>query len=89
MPNKDKSASKDSGPKAVSFVGKKPSDTKKGPEVNLPCQRGKDLKTKGQSCDGRRAYNMSAVAGGKQASFECCKCGFTWTVAMGGSFAGP
>jgi hypothetical protein len=92
MPSKDKSPksakTNGEGPKAVSFVGKKPGTTK-GPEVNTPCQRGKDLKTKGQSCDSRRAYNTSPRPGGKVASFECVKCHHTWTVAMGGSFAGP
>jgi hypothetical protein len=96
MPSKAKSATKSTpksngaGPKAVSFVGKKSnSKTPPGPEVNMPCKRGKDLKTKGQSCDSKRAYNLSKETGGKQAAFECCKCGHQWTVAMGGSFAGP
>ena len=88
MPSKDKSKKSDSGPKAVSFVGSRPK-SKKGPEVNMPCQRVKDLKTKGQSCDSKRAYNTSPTSGGKTASFECIKCGHSWTVAMGGSFAGP
>jgi hypothetical protein len=81
--SKDKTETK--APKAVSFVGKSPK-TAKGPEVNMPCQRGKDIKSKGQHCNGKRAYNTSPVPGGKNASFECCTCGFQWTVAMGGSF---
>jgi DNA-directed RNA polymerase subunit M/transcription elongation factor TFIIS len=91
MAKTDKSTKKttdESGPKAVSFVGQRPK-AKKGPEVNMPCQRGKDLKTKGQHCDSKRAYNTSAQQGGKNASFECIKCGHQWTVAMGGSFTGP
>ncbi len=92
MPSKAKTETKNNGagPKAVSFVGKKSgSKNPPGPEVNMPCKRGKDLKTKGQSCDSKRAYNLSKTAGGKQAAFECVKCGHQWTVAMGGSFTGP
>ncbi len=73
------------GPKAISFVGKNPRKAA-GPEVNMACQRGKDLKTKGQHCDSKRAYNMSGTPGGSSPSFQCTKCGFQWTVQMGGSF---
>lgn len=92
MPKTNKSAAKatkapkDDGPKAVSFVGKHPSP-KPGPEVNMPCQRGKDLKTKGQHCDSKMAFNTSPNPGGRTASFECAKCHFQWTVAMGGTFS--
>lgn len=72
-------------PKAVSFVGKRPNPIT-GPEVNIPCQRGKDMKTKGQSCDSKRAFNISKNPGGSHASFQCLKCGFQWEVAMGGNF---
>ncbi len=73
-------------PKAVSFVGSRPSPTP-GPEVNMPCQRGKDIKSKGQHCDSKRAFNTSKNQGGRNAAFECCKCHFQWTVAMGGTFS--
>ena len=79
-------SNKSKSPKAISFVGKHPI-SKAGPEVNIPCQRGKDLKTKGQHCDGKRAYNTSPTEGGRQASFQCIKCGFQWSVDMGGSFS--
>jgi len=85
MPKDKSAASTNNDPKAVSFVGKKPKDIP-GPEVNMPCQRGKDLKTKGQHCEGKRAYNLSPQPGGKNAAFRCVTCGFQWTVAMGGSF---
>ena len=85
---KDKPAAKDDGPKAVSFVGKGPKAAP-GPEVNMPCQRGKDLQTKGQACDSKLAYNISPRQGGTQAAFRCAKCGHSWTVAMGGSFSTP
>ena len=88
MPKDKTETKKDESPKAVSFVGKKPAGTP-GPEVNMPCQRGKDLKTKGQACDSKRAFNISPQQGGKQATFRCVKCNHTWSVAMGGSFAGP
>jgi transposase-like protein len=55
----------------------------------MPCQRGKDLQTKGQACDSKLAYNISPRQGGTQAAFRCAKCGHQWTVAMGGSFSTP
>ena len=58
------------------------------PEVNMPCKRGKDLMTKGSSCDSKRAWNTSPVAGGKNASFKCMKCNYQWNVPMGGVFNG-
>jgi transposase-like protein len=60
-------------------------DKKKYPEVNMPCQRGKDQLTKGSHCDSKMAYNMSEP-GSRMPSFKCVKCGFTWMVPMGGSF---
>jgi len=57
------------------------------PEVNIPCQRGKDLLTKGSSCDSKRAWNTSPRQGGRQASFKCMKCKHCWSVAMGGVFS--
>jgi hypothetical protein len=90
MPKTDKAPAQESGPKAVSFVGKRPGKNNPGPEVNMPCQRGKDIKTKGQYCDSKRAFNTTPNpgTGGKVASFECCKCHFQWSVDMGGQFSG-
>jgi len=57
----------------------------KRPSVMVACRRGKDAATAGQSCDSRTAYQLSEP-GGTQAQFKCVKCGFVWTVPLGGRF---
>lgn len=56
-----------------------------GPIVNMPCKRGKDQRTAGQACDSKRAYKLSKD-GSPQVQFKCVKCGFIWTVPLGGEF---
>ena len=55
------------------------------PIVTMPCKRGKDQRTAGQSCKSKKAYKMSKD-GSPQAQFKCAECGFIWTVPLGGQF---
>jgi hypothetical protein len=57
-----------------------------GPEVLMPCKRGQDLRTKGQKCDSRMAYNLTPEQGSQHPRFQCVRCGFQWVTPVGGSF---
>lgn len=56
-------------------------------KVLMPCKRGNDRLTVGQSCDSKWAYRLSPPQS-KAPSFKCCDCGFEWTVPVGGQFVG-
>lgn len=55
----------------------------KRPTVFTACRRGKDPATAGQTCDCMVAYNLSEP-GNHVVKFECQKCHYTWTTAIGG-----
>lgn len=65
-----------------------PTETKPppGPEVLMPCRRGHDIRTEGQRCISRMAYNLTPQQGAKSATFQCTKCNYQWTVPLGGQF---
>jgi transposase-like protein len=60
-------------------------DPEKHEKVLMPCKRGTDQMTKGQACDSKNAYKLTAT-GSRAPSFQCAKCGFQWIVPTGGSF---
>jgi transposase-like protein len=62
-------------------------DTKTMKEVLMPCKRGTDVLTKGQSCKSKSAY-ITSNPGSKAPSFKCKTCGFEWVVPTGGQFHG-
>lgn len=57
------------------------------PKVLMPCKRGTDAITAGQSCENKWAYALSPQQS-KSPSFKCCECGFEWIVPLGGQFIG-
>lgn len=56
-------------------------------KVLMPCRRGSDRLTEGQGCDSKNAYRLRPQ-GSKFPAFKCCKCGYEWTVPIGGQFVG-
>lgn len=54
------------------------------PVVFMPCKRGKDVMTSGQSCNSREAYKLSKD-GDRVASFKCKKCSHAWSLDVGGT----
>lgn len=56
-------------------------------KVLMPCKRGSDQLTRGQSCNSKNAYRLRPM-GSKHPAFKCCKCGYEWTVPVGGQFVG-
>jgi hypothetical protein len=58
------------------------------PIVLVKCRRGYDSTTKGQECSGVMAYNMSKQ-GDTAVRFKCVKCGFVWTIPVGGQMIFP
>ena len=54
------------------------------PEVFAKCRRGGDRVTVGQSCDGMKASNMTEP-GSHSVTMKCLKCGFVWSVPVGGA----
>jgi len=56
-------------------------------KVLMPCKRGSDQLTLGQTCDSKFAYRLSPQ-GSNVPAFKCCKCGHEWRVPVGGKFAG-
>lgn len=57
------------------------------PEVMVKCKRGSDRLTEGQTCDGKMAERLSGP-GSHVVSFKCKKCGYMWSVPLGGMFVG-
>ncbi len=62
-------------------------DPKTMKEVLVPCKRGADVLTKGQSCPSKSAY-LTSPPGSKSPSFKCKQCGHEWVIPTGGSFHG-
>lgn len=56
--------------------------------VHMKCKRGSDRITNGQNCLSLSAERLSPV-GSMAASFKCVKCGFIWSVSLGGTFNSP
>jgi len=56
--------------------------------VNAKCRRGSDKVTSGQSCNSMRVINLSPP-GSSTVQFKCDKCGYCWTVNLGGTFTLP
>lgn len=52
--------------------------------VHMPCKRGTDRLTQGQTCDGRTAIKLASRISATVPSFKCVKCGFSWVVPTGG-----
>ena len=63
------------------------SDKNDHPTVMVKCRRGSDKITNGQTCDSRSAHSLNPQ-GSSVSIFKCVKCGFVWSVAVGGSFTG-
>ena len=59
-------------------------DPEKHEKVLMPCKRGSDRMTKGQSCNSKNAYKLSPP-GSRSPSFKCAQCGFEWTIPTGGT----
>lgn len=51
--------------------------------VFAKCRRGNDQLTTGQSCESNQAYNLSEPHS-HLVRMKCVKCGFTWSVNVGG-----
>lgn len=52
--------------------------------VHMPCKRGTDRLTQGESCSGRTAIKLDGRFSATMPGFKCTKCGFKWTVPTGG-----
>jgi transposase-like protein len=57
----------------------------KKPVVMAKCRRGSDRLTEGQSCQSKRAHQLTPPQS-KHVSFKCADCGYSWTIPVGGSF---
>jgi transposase-like protein len=57
-------------------------------KVLMPCKRGTTQMTHGQSCDSKSAFKLTESNGPRASApaFKCAKCGFEWTVPIGGTF---
>jgi hypothetical protein len=53
-------------------------------EVFMPCKRGSDKFTNGQHCDSKVAFKMQ-IQNPHSPTFKCVKCGYVWSVGVGGS----
>ncbi|KKL45171.1 hypothetical protein LCGC14_2358340 [marine sediment metagenome] len=53
-------------------------------KVLMPCKRGTDRLTQGESCNGRSAFRLARGFTATAPAFKCCKCGFEWIVPTGG-----
>lgn len=60
-------------------------ETDTRPTVFIRCTRGSDPMTKGQSCDSRKAYKLSAD-GHPSPMYQCVKCKHTFAIGLGGHF---
>ena len=56
--------------------------------VHIKCKRGTDRITSGQNCLSLSAEKLTP-SGSMSTSFKCVKCGFVWSVAVGGTFNSP
>lgn len=53
--------------------------------VHAACKRGRDVTTRGQSCDSLSAVKLSKKGVG-YLTLQCTKCSHIWTIPVGGSF---
>lgn len=53
--------------------------------THMKCRRGSDRITSGQSCDGLQVEKIN-TGNPKNPMFKCKKCGFSWSVPIGGEF---
>ena len=60
-------------------------NTNKEAPIFAKCRRGSDLATNGQSCSSTSAVKMSPD-GSASPTFKCKKCGYIWSISVGGSF---